>query len=328
MNIRINPSLIGYTLLNCHSQVHNLPGVNLQSGIILANIVGKNNPMADNPSTEPFSIPPESDPSGSIPVSPNPSKSKPGWFNVFGSIQTIATYAFLLATLFTLFTPNNLFSGEMLERAFQAWQANPTNVAPLATSQAGNQNSQPIGIVAGHWKNDSGSVCADGLTEEQVNLNIATLVQQKLAAEGFTVDLLEEFDSRLSQYKGLVLLSIHNDSCDYVNDAATGFKVAAAMHSAYPEKASRLTACLTSRYATRTGLPFHSSTITNDMTYYHAFDEINTETTAAIIETGFLNLDRQILTQQPDLVAQGIVDGILCYIRNENVEPTPTTTNP
>lgn len=284
--------------------------------------------MADNPVNEPFSIPPESDPSGSVQASSTSPKPKPSRFGVFSSIQTIATYAFLLATLFTLFTPNNLFSGDMLERAFQAMQANPTNVAPLETSQAGNQNTLPIGIVAGHWKNDSGSVCADGLTEEQVNLNIATLVQQKLTAEGFKVDLLEEFDSRLSQYKGLVLLSIHNDSCDYVNDAATGFKVAAAMHSAYPEKASRLTACLTSRYASRTGLPFHASTITNDMTYYHAFDEINTETSAAIIETGFLNLDRQILTQQPDLIAQGIVDGILCYIRNENVEPTPTTTNP
>lgn len=284
--------------------------------------------MADNPSTEPFSIPPESDISGSAQPSSEQSHPKPGKFSIFGGVQTIATYAFLLATLFTLFTPNNLFSGEMLDKAFQAWQANPTNVAPVSGVQNGNQNTLPIGIVSGHWKNDSGSVCADGLTEEQVNLTIATLVQQKLVAEGFTVDLLEEFDSRLSQYKGLVLLSIHNDSCDYVNDAATGFKVAAAVHSAYPEKAARLTACLTSRYASRTGLPFHASTITNDMTYYHAFDEINTETTAGIIETGFLNLDRQILTQQPDLIAQGIVDGILCYIRNENVAPTPTSANP
>lgn len=284
--------------------------------------------MAENPSSEPFSIPPESDLSGAVQSNADQPRPKPGRFSIFGSIQTVATYAFLLATLFTLFTPNNLFSGEMLDRAFQALQANPTDIAPLATSQAGNQNTLPIGIVSGHWKNDSGSVCADGLTEEQVNLTIATLVQQKLTADGFKVDLLEEFDSRLSQYKGLVLLSIHNDSCDYINDSATGFKVAAAMHSAYPEKAARLTACLTSRYAADTGLPFHPSSITNDMTYYHAFDEINTETTAAIIETGFLNLDRQILTQKPDLVAQGIVDGILCYIRNENVEPTPTTPNP
>lgn len=245
-------------------------------------------------------------------------------FSFFGGIQTIATYAFLLATLFTLFTPDNLFSDQMLKRVFQAWQANPTEVAQLNNGSSNSPEALPIGIVSGHWKNDSGSVCADGITEEQVNLTIATLVQQGLAAQGYKVDLLSEFDSRLSQYKGLVLLSIHNDSCDYINDAATGFKVAAAVHSAYPEKANRLTACLTDRYAARTGLKFHAGSITNDMTYYHAFDEINTETTAAIIETGFLNLDKQILTQHPDIVAQGIIDGLLCYIRNENISPTTT----
>jgi len=46
---------------------------------------------------------------------------------------------------------------------------------------------------------------------------------------------------------------------------------------------------------------------------------------AAIIETGFLNLDRDFLTQQPDLAAKGISDGILCYLRNEDI---PTQTAP
>jgi len=45
-----------------------------------------------------------------------------------------------------------------------------------------------------------------------------------------------------------------------------------------------------------------------------------------IIETGYLNLDQQILTQKPELIAQGIVDGLLCYIRNESVSPTQQTT--
>ena len=262
---------------------------------------------------------------GANPVTPS-ADQKRNRFSVFGGFQTIATYAFLLATLFTLFTPNNLFSDQMLKRVFQAWQANPTEIAQINASASNGQGALPIGIVAGHWKNDSGSVCADGLTEEQVNLTIATLVQQGLAAQGYKVDLLAEFDPRLSQYKGLVLLSIHNDSCEYINDAATGFKVAAAVHSAYPEKANRLTACLIDRYSKDTGLNYHAGSVTNDMTYYHAFDEINTETTAAIIETGFLNLDRQILTQHPDIVAKGIIDGLLCYIRNESVSPTATPT--
>jgi len=283
--------------------------------------------MSDTPSTNPYTQPSGVQDPDSSPI-PSPAyPQKTARFSVFGSIQTIATYAFLLATLFTLFTPDNLFSDQMIKRVFQAWQANPTEIAQLNTNAAaGSQDALPIGIVSGHWKNDSGSVCADGTTEEQVNLTIATLVQQGLVAQGFKVDLLEEFDTRLSQYKGLVLLSIHNDSCDYVNDAATGFKVAAAIHSAYPEKATRLTACLIDRYAADTGLSYHAGSITNDMTYYHAFDEINTETTAAIIETGFLNLDKQILTQHPDVVAKGIIDGLLCYVRNENVSATAVPT--
>jgi N-acetylmuramoyl-L-alanine amidase len=50
------------------------------------------------------------------------------------------------------------------------------------------------------------------------------------------------------------------------------------------------------------------------MTSYHGFYEIAAETPAAIIEIGFLHLDRLTLTQRPDLVAQGIVDGIICFL--------------
>jgi N-acetylmuramoyl-L-alanine amidase len=56
------------------------------------------------------------------------------------------------------------------------------------------------------------------------------------------------------------------------------------------------------------------------MTYYHAFSEINSNTIAAIIETGFLNLDYKLLTENPELVARGVADGILCYVRNEPTE--------
>ena len=61
------------------------------------------------------------------------------------------------------------------------------------------------------------------------------------------------------------------------------------------------------------------------MSSYHAFNEIDDDTPAVIIETGFMNLDRQILTQQPELVAGGISDGILCYIYNEDIATQPTS---
>lgn len=231
------------------------------------------------------------------------------------AISTILTVSLVLATLFTMWTPANLFSNQMLDNLFQAWQANPTLTMPTPTPSPRPR----IGIVAGHWGNDSGAVCSDGLTEMSVNLEIATRVQQLLLTEGYEVDLMQEFDEKLYEYQALALVSIHNDSCVYVNDQATGFKVAAAASSAYPEKAERLSACLTDRYAKTTGMVYHANTITDDMTQYHTFREINSNTTAAIIETGFLNLDRRILTEQPDLVAQGIANGVLCYIKNEPV---------
>jgi N-acetylmuramoyl-L-alanine amidase len=58
------------------------------------------------------------------------------------------------------------------------------------------------------------------------------------------------------------------------------------------------------------------------MTDYHAFNEIDSETPAAIIETGFMNLDREILTQNPDVIARGITAGILCFVRNEDITST------
>jgi N-acetylmuramoyl-L-alanine amidase len=64
------------------------------------------------------------------------------------------------------------------------------------------------------------------------------------------------------------------------------------------------------------------------MREYHAFSEIDPETITAIIETGFLNLDREILTKETDRVAEGIIKGIQCFVNNESVDPTPVPTFP
>jgi N-acetylmuramoyl-L-alanine amidase len=225
----------------------------------------------------------------------------------------------LLATLFTAWTPVGLFTGGLVELISRALAPRPEEAALVSVITPTSRPKPRVGIVAGHWGNDPGAVCADGLTEAQVNLNIATLVKQGLVDNGFDVDLLEEFDPLLSQYQALALVSIHADSCEYVNDQATGYKVAAALGTANADKATRLTACIRSRYSQYTSLPYHGTSITPDMTSYHAFDEIHSDTPAAIIETGFLNLDRQILTQEPDRIADAITQGILCYIYNEDI---------
>jgi N-acetylmuramoyl-L-alanine amidase len=174
-----------------------------------------------------------------------------------------------------------------------------------------------IGLVSGHRGNDSGAVCADGLTEAEVNLEVALRVASLLRVQGYAVDILDEYDPRLKGYLADVLVSIHADSCAPINDLATGFKVARVLDSKIPEQEDRLVACLRARYQRVTGLKWHANTVTYDMTEYHAFYEIDPRTPAAIIETGFMYMDRALLTQKPELVGQGIVDGIACFMNSE-----------
>jgi N-acetylmuramoyl-L-alanine amidase len=274
-------------------------------------------PERINPESKPVSqtVPqgeaPPTKPMNSIPV------RKPRRFAFFTALQSIIGTSIIVATLFTLFSPRNIISGQMFNSIILALQSTPeVNINPTPI-----QNSQKprIGIVAGHYGHDSGTVCKDGLTEASVNMTIATLVRQNLLRAGFQVDLLQEFDPNLNSYQALALISIHNDSCDYINDQATGYKVAAAQATRYPEKTSRLASCLIDRYGSITKLPFHANTITPDMSQYHAFDEISPSTPAVIIETGFMNLDRQILTQHSDVVAQGVTAGLLCFMNNEAI---------
>lgn len=234
------------------------------------------------------------------------------FFRVFG-------VALLLATVFTLWPrPGQNFGG---------WNSSMTILLTPLAAPTGAPQALRIGVVAGHMGNDSGAVCRDEsgnvtLTEAEVNNKIATLVQEKLKNKGFQVDLLQEFDTRLNGYRAVALISIHNDSCEYINEEATGFKVAAAANVYDLNRAVRLTECLRDRYQRLTGLRFHAGSITRDMREYHAFSEIDPTTIAAIIETGFLNLDRDYLLNHTDQVAEGIVQGVLCFVYNENVEPT------
>ncbi len=245
-------------------------------------------------------------------------------FSVWRAIGNFMSLAFVMATLFTLWTPANLFSNQILDQMMRAFQGPAVVGTAYPTVTAAPRPR--IGLVSGHMGNDSGAVCPDGLTERDVNYKIATLVQKLLKDDGYEVDVLEEFDPKLTGYQALALVSIHNDSCNFINNEATGFKVAPSQSNPLPQKSDRLTACLIDRYAAATGLHFHANSITPDMTKYHAFDEINASTPAAIIETGFLNLDRDILVNHTDKVAQGIRNGIICYIRNEpiNIQVVPT----
>ncbi len=173
-----------------------------------------------------------------------------------------------------------------------------------------------IGIISGHKDHDAGAVCADGLTEEQVNANVAEKVLARLQEKDIRAEILSEFDPRLQNYSASAIISIHADSCDYINELATGFKISGSSFT----NSAQLSTCIEQAYSEATGLPYHANTITDDMKGYHAFREIAPGTQAVIIETGFMNLDRELLTGQADVPAEGITNGILCFLESQQTQ--------
>jgi N-acetylmuramoyl-L-alanine amidase len=186
----------------------------------------------------------------------------------------------------------------------------PAASRPVLQRLAQSPGPVRVGIIIGHEGFDSGAVCADGLKEVQVNRNIGHQVAAYLEVAGITTDLLAEYDPRLTGYSASALISIHADSCEYVNETATGFKISGSPYT----DSSRLSICVEQAYKQATQLPYHPHSITPDMTDYHAFRKLAPGTQAIIIEVGFLNLDRAILTEYSEKPVAGLVNGVLCFM--------------
>lgn len=182
----------------------------------------------------------------------------------------------------------------------------------LPVTQRLAQSAGPlrVGIIAGHSGNDSGAYCEDGLSEVKVNTDLAQRLAARLQSYGITTDLLEEFDPRLEGYTATALISIHSDSCDFINELATGFKISGSPYT----DSSELSICIEQEYGLSTGLQYHPHSITPHMTNYHAFRKLGAGTPAIIIEVGFLNLDREILTSTDDVIIEGLTNGIFCFL--------------
>ncbi|MHB1319216.1 MAG: N-acetylmuramoyl-L-alanine amidase [Anaerolineae bacterium] len=175
-----------------------------------------------------------------------------------------------------------------------------------------------VGLLAGHWQNDSGAVCDDGLTEAEINLAVARAVGDRLRQEGITVQILPEFSPRLNGFRAKAFVAIHTDSCIDLS----GFKLARMTHSDDPDAEDLLVRTIYRTYADATGLEPHYDTITDDMRQYHALRRISPGTPGAIIEIGFMGGDRYLVTQQQDRAAAGIAGGILAFLA-ESGTPTP-----
>ena len=251
------------------------------------------------------------------------------WILIKSNVPLLIFFGLALAGMFSVYwffgEPDQGFaeavvaagSGESLSASIYK------DVPARPVSQRFTQTPGPlhVAIIAGHMNHDSGAVCEDGLTEADVNLKAAHSVVASLQARGIPAAVFSEFDPRLEGYSGTALVSIHADSCDYINELATGFKISGSPHT----DSTDLSVCMENEYQSATGLPYHANTITDDMRNYHAFRKIAPGVPAIIIEIGFMNLDRELLTTNTDVPVAGLVNGILCYLATQQAVAEGTT---
>jgi len=242
------------------------------------------------------------------------------WLSTLRAMLVMGLAAVLVSTIFSLWTRPSFFTDEFragLNQVQATQHVINIQPAPLPT----DIHQVRIGIIIGHsgppqdasFVEDPGAVCPDGLKELEINTAVAQRVIAKLSSAGYTVDLLAEFDPRLENYLADALLSIHTNDCQDYGEAGTGYSVAAASARQTTRGADEfLRDCMINQYGQTTGLPHHGE-ITYDMSGYHNFDEVSADTPTAIIELGFMYRDRAILTGNPDLIAQGIVNGFQCF---------------
>jgi N-acetylmuramoyl-L-alanine amidase len=124
-----------------------------------------------------------------------------------------------------------------------------------------------------------------------------------------------------------VLVSIHTNTCENLGFGATGFNVQTTSQAATRDRDIRLGDCLAAEYANATGLARHFGS-PPDLVDYHVFREVSVDTPTAIVELGFMFADRNILTQQPDVLAQGVYEGLRCFLDPNTFVPTQAPPSP
>lgn len=194
------------------------------------------------------------------------------------------------------------------------------------------EGSARVGIQVGHWKNDElpqelerlrGNTGASGggKSEWEVNLAIAEELRKLLEAEGITVEILPA--TVPEKYWADVFIAIHADGS--LDASVRGYKFAAPWRD-MTGKANGLVNRLNASYEEATGFNYDTN-ISRNMRGYYAFSwwrfghAIHPMTTAVIAETGFLtnHLDRQLLINSPEIPAQGMAEGIISYLRQEQL---------
>ncbi|WP_129632324.1 N-acetylmuramoyl-L-alanine amidase [Candidatus Oscillochloris fontis] len=199
----------------------------------------------------------------------------------------------------------------------------PATMPPRVGLQVGHLNAHELPEELARFRTSTGARY-NGVSEAELNADIARRVQVLLEAEGVLVDLLPA--TIPPSYEADAFVTIHADGS--TGSAARGWKLAT------PWRASRasqqLLAAVAASYGPATGLPEDVGGVTVNMRGYYAFNNrrhthaIARTTPAIIVEMGFMTnaADRAVLFGQPERVARGIAEGILAYLAQR--DPTDT----
>lgn len=185
-----------------------------------------------------------------------------------------------------------------------------------------------IGIQVGHWMTDqvpaelgtritfqTGTSWA-GVTELEVNMDIAERIKAQLVPRGYIVDIIPT--TVPIGYLADVFLALHADG-DGTGETS-GFKIAhGSRRGPYEDK---LVTLLREEYGKATGLSYDFEHLSRAMTAYFAFNwgryqhAAAPHTPAAILEMGFLSndYDRELMVDKADGVATAIVNGIQRFL--------------
>jgi len=186
-----------------------------------------------------------------------------------------------------------------------------------------------VAIQAGHWKSDEApdelrrlipqtGAAWEGVTEVEINLDIAQRVSVILNSKGVAVDVLPV--TIPVGYVADAFVALHADS-DGVGENS-GFKMAHGARRGPYEDA--LLNDIKDSYGAATGLDYDPIHITNSMKGYFAFNwsrfqhAVSAHTPAVILEMGYVSSDddRALMTDRADVVATSIADGIVKFLND------------
>ncbi|HUP27537.1 MAG TPA: N-acetylmuramoyl-L-alanine amidase [Chloroflexia bacterium] len=207
-------------------------------------------------------------------------------------------------------------------RAYAANADGTLHSAPKVTAQSPRVN---VAIQAGHWKSSelpdplarlrgSTGAAGGGRTESQVTLDIAQRVARLLRSKGKTVEVLPA--TVPTGYQADLFISLHADGS--TSAKPRGYKVSTRWRSDVAALDALLVQAIEDGYGGLTAMPQDPS-ITRAMRGYYAYStyrgeeyRLGASTPAAILEMGFMSnaADRNMMFNNPELVARGVVAGI------------------